>query len=91
MNKRFELARTAGILNGEHAVVALIDKSLVDELAHEARRHFPRLVFLLELFELLLKQLDLYRLRLFIHFLLRGRFLIGLDLGLSSAPLAAHL
>ena len=91
VGKGLEFALATGIFQREHPVFSLLDQARLNELAHQARSYFASLVLLLQLLNLLLQQLYLYRFRLFFSFLLRGHLLLGLDLRLRSAPLTTHL
>ena len=87
---RLELACTAHVMQSELPVVALVHQARVNELAHKVGRHLAGLTLLLKLLHLLSEIVDLNQFCLVFSFLLSCRFLLGLYLGLSSSPFAAH-
>ena len=86
-----KLAGAIGGLNNELALIPLINQARVDELAHEVSGHGALLVLLLKLLNLLSQLHDLELRSSRFSLLLRGLFLLGLDLGLGATTLAAHL
>ena len=86
-----KLAGAIGGLNNELALIPLINQARVDELAHEVSGHGALLVLLLKLLNLLSELHDLELRSSRFSLLLRGLFLLGLDLGLGATTLATHL
>ena len=88
-NLQFLVAVTA--VEDELLVVVLVDKTLINGLAHQPRRDLAGLVLLLEDLDLLLELIKLRKLGLGLEFFPGDGFLLVLDFFSGSAPLAAGL
>ena len=75
----------------ELLVVVLVDKTLIDGLAHQSRRDLTGFILLLEDLDLLLELIKLRQLSLSFKFFSGGGFLLVLDFFSGAAPLAAVL
>ena len=75
----------------ELLVVVLVDKTLIDGLAHQSRRDLSGFILLLEDLDLLLELIKLRQLSLSFKFFSGGGFLLVLDFFSGAAPLAAVL
>ena len=89
--KCFEFAWARWWLDCELSISLLIDNTSFNELAHQAICHFPSLILLLKLENLLLKFLDLPQLYLFFGILPGSIFFLLSDLCLCSTTFAARL
>ena len=78
-------------MNNKGIIGSLLNKSSIDELAHQARGDLARLLLGLQRLDLLLELIDQVLLGLIVDLLSRSCFFFGSDLCLGSATLALGL
>ena len=78
-------------MDDELIITIVLDKTVLNELAHEVGCHLASRMILSELGQFLLELEDLHLLVLCILFLLLSSFLVSLDLSLCSSSLARDL